>query len=258
MRAIVRAGIASATVSAIAASALAIDHNNLDAGRPLRFDDAYSIAFGERAFETGVSMDTFRRRASDFGFQTEVKYGFAKNQDIGIAFSPGYDGERRRFDANRVELSYFHGLRREIDDSPAIGYKVEVGLPTGRDTEGIEAHFRAIATKSLRQYDKVHLNLDAIYASEPEAGERQVAFGAILGYSTPLGYPKRFDQTLVAEFAVQQSAMKGKGATGTVGLGLRRQIGVRSVFDIGLESDIFAPAGTPKGTRLVIGFSASF
>lgn len=240
-------------------SALAIDHNNIDSGRPLRFDDAYSIAYRERAMEFGLSLDTFRRKAASYGFQAEYKFGFAKNQDIGIAFHPSYEGSEKRFDVGDVELSYFHGIRREIDNAPALAYRVDVGLPTGRDSRGLDVRLRGIATKALGQYDKLHLNLDLGLAVDAHEDERNVTFGAILGYSTPLGYPKRFDQTLVAELALQQSALKGEGYTGTVGVGLRKQVGVRSVFDIGLESDLFSTKGASKSPlRLAIGYSIGF
>ncbi len=35
--------------------AFAIDHNNIDAGRPLGFDDAEAVAYRERAVEAGIS-----------------------------------------------------------------------------------------------------------------------------------------------------------------------------------------------------------
>ncbi len=251
--------VALATVAGIAASATAIDHNNIDAGRPLRFDDAYSIAFGERALEMGLNLDAWRRHSPLYGFKSELKVGFAKNKDIGIAFEPSYDTRDRRFNANNIELTYFHGVRREIDSQPAFGYRVDIGLPTGRDAQGIEARLRGIWTKTVQQYDKLHLNVDLGFASEPHDGERSATLGATLGYSKPLGYPTRFDQTLVAEFAVQQSPLKGQGWTGTVGVGLRKQVGVRSVLDFGIESDIFSTKNAPRTDyRLVVGYSISF
>lgn len=235
------------------------DHNNVDAGRPLLFDDANSIAFRERAMEFGLSLDTFRRRAANYGFKTEFKYGFAKNQDIGISFDPVYDGADRRFDAGNVELAYFNALRREINDSPALAYRVEFGLPIGRGSRGVEAKFRVIATKALQQYDKLHLNLDVIGSTSPKSGERRVAFGAILGYTNPLGYPKRFDTTLAAEFGVQQSRIDGQGYVGTAGVGIRRQLSPRTVLDIGIQSDVFATRGAAQSPfRLSLGYSVGF
>lgn len=235
------------------------DHNNVDSGRPLRFDDASSIAFRERAFEFGLNLDTFRRRAADYGFKTEFKYGFAKNQDIGISFDPVYEGADRRFDVGNVELAYFNAFRREINDSPALAYKVELGLPTGRGSQGVEAKFRAIATRSLRQYDKLHLNLDVIGATSSKPGERRVTFGAILGYTNPLGYPKRFDTTLAAELGIQQSRIDGQGYVGTAGVGIRRQLSPRTVLDIGIQSDVFAARGASQSPfRLSLGYSVGF
>ena len=40
----------------MAAPARAVDHNNLDAGRPLRFDDAEPLAFREQSLELGFSL----------------------------------------------------------------------------------------------------------------------------------------------------------------------------------------------------------
>lgn len=235
------------------------DHNNIDSGRPLRFDDAYSIAFRERALEFGLSHDSFRRSQPRYGLRAEYKVGFAKNQDIGITFDPSYNGAERRFDGGNVEVAYFNSLRREIGNSPALAYRVELGLPTGRDSKGVDAKFRAIATRALGQYDRLHLNVDADVASNPKAGERNVAFGAILGYTSPLGYPRKFDTTMVAEFALQQSRSKGQGYTGTLGVGMRKQMSPRTVIDFGIESDIFATRGATQGPlRLTVGYSVGF
>jgi len=74
-----------------------------------------------------------------------------------------------------------------------------------------------------------------------------------------LGYPRRFDQTLVADFAIQQSKNEGDGFVGSVGLGLRRQVSPRTVFDIGITSDIFSTKGAERSpVRFAIGYSVSF
>lgn len=216
------------------AVAVATDHNNIDGGRPLRFDDAYSIAFRERSLEFGLSLDTFRKSSPSYGLKAEFKVGFAKNQDLGVAIEPSYSTANREYDFGNIELSYFNGLRREIDNSPAVGVRVDLNVPTGREAHGLDLRLRGILTKAYKQYDRLHFNADVLVASDPRSGERAVAFGAILGYSTPLGYPTRFNQTLVAEIAMQQGRLKSEGWAGSVGLGLRRQVGVRSVVDVGV------------------------
>jgi hypothetical protein len=243
----------------IAAASSASDHNNIEAGRPLRFDDAYSIAFRERAFEFGLSVDTFKRREPTSGAKTELKYGFAKNQDIAVAFEPSYSSSERQGDIGNIEIGYFHGLRREIDDSPALAYRVDVGLPTGRDSKGLDLRLRGIATKALGQYDKLHLNLDVHVSTGPDQNERRSSFAAILGYSSPLGYPRSFDKTVVAEFALIQGKNRGEGYTGSFGIGLRHQIDPRSVFDMGVTTDLFAARGAVRSPlRLAFGYSVGF
>lgn len=235
------------------------DHNNIDAGRPLRFDDASSIAFRERALEIGLVLSTFRRTAPSYGLRAEYKVGFAKNQDIGITFDPRLGGGDTRLDLGNIEIAYFNALRREINDSPALAYRVELGLPTGRGSRGVDAKLRGIATRALGQYDKLHLNLDVDVASNPHPDERSVAFGAILGYSSPIGYPRRFDQTVVAEFTIQQSPIRGQGFSGSLGIGLRQQLSPQTVFDVGIESDLFATRRSNRSPlRLILGYSLGF
>lgn len=244
---------------ALSSAAWASDHNDMEAGRPLHFDDAYSIAYRERAVEFGLSLETFHRSSSELGFATEFKYGFAKNQDFAIGFEPRWRGTGLVGDSGRVELSYFRGLRREIGNQPALGFRVDADLPTRRSQQGAEFRFRGIATKALGQYDKVHLNLDLLLPTHALPGERTHTFNAIVGYSSPLGYPRRFDQTLVAELALLQGSSRGQGYTGSLGVGLRQQVDARSVFDFGLASDIFAGKGLQRSQlRLALGYSVGF
>jgi len=251
--------IYAAMLTAITVPAFAIDHNNIDSGRPLRFDDAYSIAFGERAFEFGLGGSWHSRRSQTYDGKFEFKYGFAKNMDLGIAFEPTYDTDSKQYDSNNVELSFFQQLQREIDNSPALAYRVDIGLPTGLNSSGIDGRLRGILTQSAGQYDKVHLNLDANFASSPGSGERDVWFGAVLGYSNPLGAPTKFDKTFVAQFAVEQSNISSEGWIGNVGVGLRKQISERAVLDFGVESDVFATSGARKApVRFTLGYSVGF
>lgn len=240
-------------------SAFAIDHNNIDSGRPLRFDDAYSIAFGERAIEFGLGASWLRDRSSLYDSKFEFKYGFAKNRDIGIAWHPSYSTTDGRFKSGEIELSYFEQIQREINDTPALAYKLDVGIPTESGSSGIDARLRGILTKTAKQYDKFHINVDVMFSSDPDPGERDLRFGAILGYSNPLGAPTKFDKTLVAQFGVEQSRLSGEGWIGNFGIGLRQQVSEQGVLDFGIESDLFAPSGARKpNLRFTLGYSVGF
>ncbi len=244
---------------AFSVAAFANDHNNVDAGRPLLFDDAFSIAFGERVVEIGLMGSAWRDRATRLGLVAEFKYGFAKNQDFSIGFHPSYTFGEQRAEGGEIELGHFHGIQREIDDSPALGYRVKLAVPTGPDARGVKVGVRAIATKQIGNYDKLHVNVDVEYATDPHADERDVKLGAVVGYSVPLGYPRRFDRTLVADVSWNQAASKGQGGVFGVGLGVRQQIDAQSVFDIGLRSDILGYNGAERRPiTFVVGFSKSF
>lgn len=237
----------------------AVDHNNVDAGRSLRFDDASSVAFHERAIEAGIGAAFPRHMTATDGSMLEFKYGFALNMDASASLSPMYATGPDQFDAGDLALSFFHALRREIGSGPALAYRIGLDLPTGRDSKGVGGHVRAIMTKALRQYDKIHLNLDGNFNSAAESWERDATFGSVLGYTVPIGYPRSFTQTLLAEFAVEQSEIRGQGWTGTAGIGLRKQIGVRSVADLGIESDVFITKDAPQiPFRVTVGYSIGF
>ncbi len=238
---------------------LATDHNNVDAGRPLRFDDASSIAFGERAIEWGVTGNLGRGRNNSAVGALEFKYGFAKNQDLGIAWHPRYASANQRFTAGDVEITYFRQIQREIDSAPALAYKIGLDVPTEPGKTGVELGVRGILSTTLRQYDKIHFNLDATLATEPEPGERDLTWGLLVGYSNPLGAPTQFDKTLVAQLSLEQSRVTREGWFSTVGVGLRQQVAEQAVFDFGLEADLWSESSSRRrGVRITLGYSMGF
>lgn len=248
-RFIVLAGLVS-----LGAISQASDHNNLSKDRPLRFEDAYSGAFRSWEFQAGLRFDFFDRNRPVYNFRSELQYGFGKNKDISIGFEPLYSTDSGRILGNVTELSYFEGVQREIGSSPAIGYRLEAGFPVSGG-RGVELKARGILTKTARHYDKLHLNLDVSHHTESNFGERQTRLGLILGYSSPIGYPKRFDDTFLAEIGFEQSRQVGGGIDGWIGVGLRKQVSPTAVFDFGIQSDFLRGSGA---SRLTLGYSMAF
>src|SRR5262249_31532761 len=62
----------------------AIDHANLDEGRPLRLEDAYTIAHGEIAVEAGAGLTLPRRGPKRGVFPVELLYGALPNLQLGV------------------------------------------------------------------------------------------------------------------------------------------------------------------------------
>lgn len=240
------------------ALATASDHNNVDKERPLRFDDAYSIAYRSYEFQNGLRLDTFNRARPVYNFRSELQYGFAKNKDFSIGIEPFISSDSGKLIGNVAELSYFEGVSREIGNGPAFGYRIDAGLPISGGT-GIEFRVRGILTKTLNHYDKLHLNIDHYHSTSAVPGERQMRMGVILGYSNPIGYPKSFNQTFLAELGFEEGVAHGSDISSWVGFGLRKQVSATAVLDFGMQVDLHRTAIEMRSpARLTLGYSFSF
>lgn len=243
--------------------AFAIDHNNIDAGRPLGFDDAEAVAYRERAVEAGLGASFPNDGQGGLGLGLEFLYGFALNSHLSLDLDPSVGGragsDETRFDAGDLSVGLLHNFNREVGNMPAFALRSDVSFPTGRDSDGVNVRLRGIMSKYLRQYERIHLNLDGTYLSEPEENERRFQPAFIVGLSKPLGYPRTFNRTGLAEIGVRQSDTFGTGPIVRLGLGVRQQVTVRSVIDVGVQSDVIASRNAPHDDfRIVGGYSVSF
>lgn len=251
---------ALAAVCLGAPQARAVDHNNIDAGRPLDFDDADSIAYREKTLEVGATLAKPKNGGTSLTGAIEYLQGIAPNTHLSLDFDPAYvseDGEKRRFDVGDVGIGLFHNFNREVGGTPALALRADAYLPTGRDSSGLDYRLRAIASKQGRQYDRLHLNLDLNVNNAAGSGQRRTQPGIVLGYSKPLGYPTRFARTLVAQIGTRANEERGQSAVTTLGFGLRQQVGIRSVFDVGIKTDVSGGQNRDR-FALVAGYSRQF
>jgi hypothetical protein len=244
----------------LVAPAHAVDHDNIDAGRPLDFDDAETIAFREKSVEFGASVIKPKDGKTGIAGEAEFLYGFKKNWHLDIGVDPSFlsqDGGSRRGDLGDVSIGVQHNFNRETESSPSFGFRADAYLPTGRDSSGVDYRLRGIASRKFGAYGRLHLNLDLFVNSNARSDERSSRPGVILGYSRPLGYPTRFDRTLVAQVGYRANDLRGESGITTLGVGLRQQVTPRSVFDIGLKSDVTGGANR-NSLQLVAGYSTAF
>ena len=219
--------------------AIAVDHNNIDANRPLNFDDADSIGFREQAIDLGAALTIPEGESVGGEFEIEYLYGFAPNTHLNIGINPSIeeDDDETDFSIGDLSVGVLHNFNREYNSTPAFALRGDVGFPTGNDSEGVDFRLRGIASKTVGQYNRLHFNLDANITTATEE-ERSFVPGVILGYSRPIGYPKIFTRTLLAEVGVRGSEVEDDGAVVSLGVGLRQQIGYQSVLDLGIQGDI--------------------
>lgn len=258
----------SATVAGLllfASPSHAIDHDNIDGGRPLSFDDAESIAFRERAFEFGLTpRSPFRRGGLGLGLSAEYLYGYRVNTHFSLDFDPSVGARSgtndRRFNAGNIGVGVFHNVNRETLSRPAYAVRADAYLPTGRGARGMGFRVRGVMSRTFNQFSRFHINADANFQTSVGEGDRAVIPAVTLGFTRPLGYPTSFNRTMVAEVGTRASQEKGKGAVFSAGVGMRQQVTVRSVFDVGIQSDFAATkSGAARdNVRLVAGYSTQF
>ena len=246
-----------------AGPAYAVDHNNIDAHRPLSFDDAEALAYREQALEFGLGLGWPRRRPLGLGMDAEYLYGFRRNSHLSLGFEPSFGGrageQDTRPDLGDVSLGLFHNFNRQYGNTPAFSLRGDLFFPTGRDSKGVGGRLRGILSKQAGQYGRVHLNLDLNANPGAARGQREFSPGMVVGYSHPLGYPTRFTTTGLAELSIRAGEDRGTGPVLGIGIGLRKQVGFRSVFDLGIQSDLAGWGGAPRDhLRLIAGYSYGF
>jgi len=253
---------AAAFMVFVASTAHAVDHNNIDANRPLSFDDAESIATGEQSLEVGVGLTKPSGKSVGSEFEVEYLYGFARNTHLNVGIEPSVGNRVDRgdtdFDPGNVSIGVFHNFNREYDNTPAFAVRGDAYFPTGKDSRGVDFRMRGIVSKTVGQHNRLHVNLDLNVNSKAEEGDRAVVPGLLLGYSRPLGYPTHFDRTILAELGVRGGEEKGTSPIVSAGIGLRQQVGYQDVLDIGLQSDFTGGTGERDDVRFIIGYSTAF
>lgn len=223
--------------------AAAIDHKNLDEGRPLRLEDAYTIASGEIALEAGAGAVFQRRGPNRAVFPVEALYGLPGNLQLGVATF--FATDPRDIDdqdkAGDLHLNLLYNLNQETLATPALGAKVSVNLPTGVDSSGIDVALKAIATKSFDRLS-LHLNAGYHFLNGTSSDERDGRYELVAGASYPIGAPKHTRTTLIGDVFTEQSHRRGDSNTVGLEIGVRHQLTTRLVLDAGAGSEVAGPA----------------
>jgi hypothetical protein len=213
----------------IAAEAAAIDHKNLDEGRPLRVEDAYPIAAREVSVEAGAGF-TLQRRGPDRGvFPVEILYGAAPNLQIGLGTRLSTDphGIDEQTTSGDLRVSALYNFNQETLEVPAFAAKLDVGL-------------KAIVTKSVERLS-LHLNGGYEFLNGTRHAKRDGRYLLILGASYPAGAPRYTRATLVADVFTEQSVRRGDANIVGTEVGFRYQLTPRMVWDAGVGTEFAGP-----------------
>jgi hypothetical protein len=215
--------------------AQAIDHKNLDAGRPARVEDAYAIADGEIALEVAAGF-TLERKGSDRGvFPVEALYGAYPNLQLAVgttlSTSPReIDGRPRSGD---LQASALYNFNQETLVLPALALRLGLEIPTGIGSQGVAVEVKGIVTKSIQRL-AVHLNAGYQLLTATRRGERDGVYELALGASYPLGAPWLTRLLLVGDVFAEQAPRRGEAPIVGTEIGRRR-------------SDLFMTTGSSIG-----------
>jgi Putative MetA-pathway of phenol degradation len=236
----------------------AIDHTNLDEGRPLRLEDAYAIADGEIALEAGGGF-TVQRRGSNRGvFPAEILYGAYPNLQLGVGttLSTGPRDIDDRPKSGDLRVSALYNFNQETISLPALALKVGVDTPTGVGAQGYGIELKGIITKSIERLS-LHLNAGYEFLTLTSRGERDGRYKLALGASYQIGAPQFTRATLVGDIFAEQSMRRGEPTFVGVEVGVRYQLTPRMVWDVGIGTEFAGPTHR-SDLSLATGFSFGF
>lgn len=247
-----------AVVAMASGEVYAIDHTNLDEGRPLRLEDAYTIADGEIAIEAGGGF-TLQRRGSNRGvFPAEILYGAYPNLQVGVGTTLSTDPRDvdDRPKSGDLQLSALYNFNQETISLPAFALKVGLDTPTGVGAKGYGVELKGIITKSIERLS-LHLNAGYEFLVATGPGERDGRYKFALGASYPIGAPQFTRATLVGDVFAEQSTRRGESTFVGAEVGLRYQLTPRIVWDVGIGTEFAGPAHR-SDLFLTTGFSFGF
>ena len=237
---------------ALASTARAADHTNLEPGLPLEVEDAYPTGYLNREFQLSGRYQRTADGKNQYRVDPRLEYGFARNWQarINVPLTFG-SGDKRGSGDIGAEL--FYNFNTESLKLPAFAASVSAQAPTGRDSSGLDTSFKLIATKTLGYAEKlqrVHLNFTYFNNASARADERSNRYAAVAGYSQRLG-----PQTIFLTDYVRQQEKEGGKTSDIFEVGLRYQKTPLTVLSVGLG------AGLSKDSpdfRATLGLQRSF
>ncbi|AEG94375.1 hypothetical protein Rta_32630 [Ramlibacter tataouinensis TTB310] len=182
-------------------------------------DDTTVTGRGKRTAQLSTAAE--RTAAGDHRarLDPQLKAGIAEGWQASVTV-PVIGGSASRATSGDVRL----GLQGKFNDEagwlPSLGASLRLDLPTGRDSEGLDTRFKLLATKTLAERHRVHLNALLENNQEPRPNERSNRRGLVVGYDVQL----RGGTLLLADYVVEQARERGRHDR-LLEAGLRQKVG---------------------------------
>jgi len=225
---------------------------HVDAGHPLRVEDAYALKLHEWEWQLGTEGSA--GNATAFAGVVELKMGLLRNLQIGAEAhaESGLHHGSREGGLEEVSAHLLYNLNREGLRTPAIALRLDTQFPgtgeVGRETVG--ARVAVLTTRTLGA-QRTHLNLARRFE---DAAELQDSWEVGFGIERALGLSGR---SVLADVFAEIPVSEGPSKV-WLDLGSRLQVTRKSVLAVGVFArlDPIGPEEARAGLR--IGWTRTF
>ncbi len=208
----------------------AADHRNLEENHPTRIEDAYPIAYRSLELQTRGGYERNGEFGKDVGFAAvELKWGVIKNAHVVIGLPFQFGKEVEPDQNGDVTLEGLYNFNVETQFLPAMALKLEVSVPGGSDSQGLDLELMGIATKGWGA-NRFHVNAGYHRNSGAALGERTHLYRLGVAFDRPID----LDHLFVLDFFIDQSALKGDDPVYSFLAGIRKQVNPWSVLNLGV------------------------
>jgi hypothetical protein len=135
-----------------------------------------------------------------------------------------------------------YNVNQETLRLPALAVKLSLDFPTGIHSREVDTELTGIVTRSFGRA-RAHLNVGYEFVGSAGYGERDGRYSLVLGGQYPLGYPRHFNTTLLADVFTQQALRSGETNPSGLEVGIRRQLAPLVVIDAGVGTEFTGAAG---------------
>jgi hypothetical protein len=229
------------------------DYYNLDAGRPLRIEDALVIE--RHAIEWQLAplrLTGARGRRAAFAAEPELAWGALPRTQVELGV-PLLAPRGGAIGAAGVEVTALHALNAETSAWPGLALRVGMHLPAGPyGPRSTRSEVAALATRTL-SHGRIHANASfhgGSTAGDPEAARWSAGIAADHAFVL---------QSLLVgvDLLVEDPAQRGLDRRWSAAGGLRFQLDPRSALDLGggrtlgENGEWFVTAGTALSLGLL-------
>jgi hypothetical protein len=223
-----------------AARAGAQEISNLEAGRPITIEDPVPVSPGmySGSFDYAYAkrLDGVNYAGPALSLVSGIYPGFELGAETRLSTNPRLNSQRG-IGSGDLDVHILAQIAPETGGRPGIGLRLDALLPTGFASHGTNFVPELLVTRSFDTF-RLHGNFGSMYVGSTRPEERRNRLYAAIGFDFSHGGAWNTDMLAMIDAYIRQSVETG--GTPTVGfeLGLKRRLGMQTIFYAGLLSEV--------------------